>query len=114
MEHQSRGRLLFPDCHVGGVQAVETGLAWCQRITGSTELPALLRVADSALVQYMAQLQVWLLAEVKHCGVSVKRCFMHQPVDYSGPPDKAAFKMPHAAWFTLLSVSASLPMWLQV
>ncbi len=48
----------MPDCHVGVVQAVETGLTWCQRITGGTELPALLTVADSALVQYMAQLQV--------------------------------------------------------
>ena len=53
--------------HGGAVQAVETGLAWCQRITGSTELPALLRVADSALVQYMSQLQVRLLAKVEHC-----------------------------------------------
>ena len=79
-KHQLRGRLLLPNCHIGAVQAVETGLAWCQRITGSTELPALLRVADSALVQYMAQLQVWLLAEVKHSSVNVKGSFMHEAV----------------------------------
>lgn len=40
------------------VQAVQEAQQWCYSISGGTQLPALLQLADDALAQYVSSLQV--------------------------------------------------------
>ena len=40
------------------VQAVQEAQRWCYSVSGGTELPALLRLADDAVAQYIGSLQV--------------------------------------------------------
>ena len=42
------------------LQVIEEAQKWCHRVSGGTELPALLSLADAAMTQFVASLQASL------------------------------------------------------
>ena len=61
------------------LQVVEEAQKWCHRVSGGTELPALLSLADAAMTQFIASLQV-SVHDLKECFPLIKpeQIFVHK------------------------------------